>query len=759
MGNDIKTEFVKQAQFELQQRIAKTDVICEQLKKGHTGYSSLIILFLLMLAYGLFLSALAWTIINVDVVFSIYPSRNYNRDSMIAKGILLGICIYIILRIYNGIIHIVKIAQINNLILKVKNISKLLSEKIANLDSIANDAGKLVLGNTNEKITAKNSIDADISKYLNIAEKYETLSDNSIGVPLLVLHWMSAVLFAVIFLLISNPFIVGKLCEWLNIYEYGILSSVYMIAFLFVFMILQTVYPFNPGTKEKNPHAKKRKWNPSSYFTDPQTYLAKSNKKNPPSKKHRIKKSLIGVAASLALIVGFGVYDDWFPGIFSGAEKLIESGQKYYHENDYDNAIKQFDDVIRFYPNYAPGYAWRGETLRIEGQYDTAIGTLDEAIRLNQDYAWAYARRGEAYLMEAQYDSAISDFSEAVRLDLNTFDYDYDNAIVQFDEAIRHDPNYALGYAWRGETYRRKAQYDLAIDDLNRAIRLNPEYAWAYAWRGDIYHTRNQYDTAIRDLNDAIKLDQDYAFAYAIRGNSYRMKEQYDAAISDFDEAISLDPNYAWAYLRRGYSYNMEKEYDTAINDMNEAIRLEPNDTRAYAWRGEAHYNNSQYDMAINDLNQAVELDPTYARAYAWRGNSYRMKRQYDTAISDLSQAVKLDPTYAGAYAMRGDSYRMKSQYDTAISDLSQAIKLDPTYAGAYAWRGDSYRMKKQYDTAIRDLNQAIKLNPNYAWAYGSRGWTYKQSGQKNQAIQDFEKALSINPNLEWVKRELQDLK
>jgi len=50
------------------------------------------------------------------------------------------------------------------------------------------------------------------------------------------------------------------------------------------------------------------------------------------------------------------------------AEELIEIGKKHLENSDYDEAIKQFDEVIKLYPDYAPGYRCRGMEAKQERQ-------------------------------------------------------------------------------------------------------------------------------------------------------------------------------------------------------------------------------------------------------------------------------------------------------------------------------------------------------------------------------------------------------
>jgi tetratricopeptide (TPR) repeat protein len=94
-------------------------------------------------------------------------------------------------------------------------------------------------------------------------------------------------------------------------------------------------------------------------------------------------------------------------------------------------------------------------------EYDKAIKDYDEGIRLDPRQAYAYVNRGDAWLEKAEYDKAIRDFNEAIRL----------------------DPDFAPAYLKRGLAWLKKKDNDRATLDFDKANRLDPELseeAWLY---------------------------------------------------------------------------------------------------------------------------------------------------------------------------------------------------------------------------------------------------------------------------------------
>jgi len=60
-------------------------------------------------------------------------------------------------------------------------------------------------------------------------------------------------------------------------------------------------------------------------------------------------------------------------------------------------------------------------------------------------------------------------------------------SIAELTEAIRLNPNFALAYYNRANTYLdHKNQYDRAIADYSAAIRLNPNLSETYFYRNQI---------------------------------------------------------------------------------------------------------------------------------------------------------------------------------------------------------------------------------------------------------------------------------
>ena len=181
------------------------------------------------------------------------------------------------------------------------------------------------------------------------------------------------------------------------------------------------------------------------------------------------------------------------------------------------------------YPDhFANKYYTSGTEYLNQEQYSQAIEDFNEAIRISPQYANAYHNRAYALNKLDQYERAIEDYTEAISLD------------PQYDNAGNLETNLANVYYNRGIAYRNLGQHEQAILDFDEYIRLDPEDAGAYFNRAYSYYELDQPERAIEDYSEAIRLDPEVGDAYYNRGIAYRNLGQQKIADRDFARAKEL---------------------------------------------------------------------------------------------------------------------------------------------------------------------------------------------------------------------------
>ena len=288
-----------------------------------------------------------------------------------------------------------------------------------------------------------------------------------------------------------------------------------------------------------------------------------------------------------------------------------------------------------------------------EQNYEEAIKSCDEIIRLDPNFKEAYSSRGFSY----------------ANLEKN------DKAIIDFDKAINIDPDFAEAYNNRGLAYNDLGKYNEALIDFDKAIELDPNFKEAYNNRGFSYNNLGRYDKATIDLNKAIRLDGKFKDAYLNRGISYSQLENFDKAIIDFDKAIEINPTYAKSYYNRGFFYKNLKKYDKAIINFTKAIELDPNFKEAYFNRALICQKLREHNKAIIDYTKVIKLDPNFKEAYFNRALVYAELKEYDKTLEDFTRYVEYtDKVIYKLYFLLVNLYKTKKINKDKIADLIKKI-------------------------------------------------------------------------------------
>ena len=220
-----------------------------------------------------------------------------------------------------------------------------------------------------------------------------------------------------------------------------------------------------------------------------------------------------------------------------------------------DLNYKYAQKAIEINPMAPHGYLARGIAKANQEQYDDAISDFDIALSLDQNYCDALVSKGYAlYFMK-----------------------DYEMAIEYLNNALTLAPSESEIHSKLGNCFRQLKQYDKAIKAYSKAISLNKNEPSIFINRGLIWNNKKEYNKAIKDYSDSIALKKNNPIAYNNIGVSWAHKNQYEKAIEFYTKAISLDENYGTAYSNRALAYTKVRKYSDAIKDYEQLLELPEN--------------------------------------------------------------------------------------------------------------------------------------------------------------------------------------
>ena len=143
----------------------------------------------------------------------------------------------------------------------------------------------------------------------------------------------------------------------------------------------------------------------------------------------------------------------------------IRRGNIYSALRQYENAIREYGQVLEFDVRSALAHYNRGTAYDGQSRYHEAITDYTSAIELNPRYVSAYVSRGRAYDKLGSQENALADLDHAVQL----------------------DPQHWTAYSNRGWVYEQQGRLDLAGADYEHALTLSPDDEWL---KGALERTR-----------------------------------------------------------------------------------------------------------------------------------------------------------------------------------------------------------------------------------------------------------------------------
>ena len=339
-------------------------------------------------------------------------------------------------------------------------------------------------------------------------------------------------------------------------------------------------------------------------------------------------------------------------------QSLMQQGNDALAQEDYEQAVKAFSEVIQAGTTDAQAYAAlpeahtnRGRALAGLKEYEAALADFKEILDANENYVPALVARGQMYLDINDPTDALADFQAAAKVDRNNMD-------VLF--------GLGKSYVLLGGQYLPQA-----VKPLTKVIEADPQNAEAYRLRGTAYGAMYKTDKSYADLNQAISLNPDDYEAYYTLALVQRQQEQYAEAIKNVDLAIE----------------HFVPEEDAELQFYIEGYRLKALWASSWATRfDDGAEQQLAYQESLDTCDKALELLGDSPLRAQWRsmmlhnrGVALRMLGELNLAIEAFADAFELNPDLGETYFRRGICYEALGEEKMAAADFSRRPRSTTT--------------------------------------------------------------------------------
>lgn len=445
----------------------------------------------------------------------------------------------------------------------------------------------------------------------------------------------------------------------------------------------------------------------------------------------------------------------------------LESGDSYFAEKKYQEAIVQYRNAIQQDPRFGEA---RYKLAEAYVQVNDATGAYREYIRaadLMPDNVESQLKAGQMLLLGRRFEDAKARADRILANDPKNVQAqilrgsalaglkDLVSAIAQIEEAIHLDPERSSTYDSLGALQLANGNREGAEEAFTKAVQIDGISVPARLALATFYLSARRIAEAEDALMQTLRLDaanptanRALAFLY-LASNRAAHAEPYLKAFADVSKTVGA---------RLGFA-----DYYTLMNRSSDAVRIlnavgqeDPQGFGVAQTRLAAiEYAGKQTKEAHKRLNDLLAKQPKHSTALLLKARFLLAERQVDDALAQAKTATQADPTSAEAQFLLGKLYAATSQLDEAAKAFSEVLKLNPRATVAQIELSRMQLANGSAEASIESARQALKGQPDNPDARLLLARGLIASGELAQADKEMRVLLVKYPNVSAVHSQI----
>lgn len=198
------------------------------------------------------------------------------------------------------------------------------------------------------------------------------------------------------------------------------------------------------------------------------------------------------------------------------------SGDRRYHLNRYDLAVKEYEEGIRIKPNDINLINSLGVCFAVSGDLDQAREQFEAAMKINPDEIMVIYNIGLLHQINEAPDKAVTYLRKAHAITDTVFEVEL----------------------LLGHLLFKKELFQQALPHIEAAGRINPKSGLAFRIKGEIFLAQNNPEKAGREFNTAIKLNPSDAVSLSGYAKCLEIQDKnLGIALTFAKNSLALEPD------------------------------------------------------------------------------------------------------------------------------------------------------------------------------------------------------------------------
>jgi len=351
-------------------------------------------------------------------------------------------------------------------------------------------------------------------------------------------------------------------------------------------------------------------------------------------------------------------------------------------------SVMRYKGVQRALPEIA-------DELRVDAVVEGSIQLMGERVRI---HAQLIDARTDHHLWAEQYDRDVRDVLTLQREVTRAIAREIELTLTPRERAGLADarpvaPAAHAAYL-KGRYFQRRGTAegtDRAIEYFDRAISIDPEFALAYAGKADTYSCAPMHawtmpqsgewpalpyqvmEHASAAARTALELDPDLGESHVALALVRLFGEwSWAEAEAEFQRALELNPGNSFAYEVYAHELGLLGRFDEALERNARARELDPLAVMYLRQLGILQEWLGELEAARHSFEMALELDPDFAQAHQGLGRSLCQSGRIAEALVAFQRARALGPLDPMIAADMGHCFAVSERPEEARQLLAE---------------------------------------------------------------------------------------
>ena len=445
-------------------------------------------------------------------------------------------------------------------------------------------------------------------------------------------------------------------------------------------------------------------------------------------------------------------------------KRHLERGEEYFGEEQYQEAIIEFLNVIQLDENDRVANQRLGLALYNTGQLGPAFRYLQRAAELNPNDTEVRVRLATIYRYSGQIEEAREEAGAVLQDDPKNLDAltvfadtasspgEIEGAMRRLENARSEHEADARFHLARGVLFIRQQEMDEAEAAFQEAADREPESPAGHLALGTFYLVTNDFTKAATEFDQAAEIAPTRSGTQIRVVDFYRLLGRADDANARLDALVAEAPDFLPAWQRiAGYSF-ADGDYERSKEALEHVLETTPRNPEAlrllaevYRETGDRKAADEKFRETISVLQDFVQRRPEQASAHFRLAQMHMRVGEIEQARTSLDTVIEIAPNSPSASILLAELNIRTGRASLAIAPLQDLAQRQPT-AITNKLLGQAFLAEKDFEQAVDAFREYVALAPTEAEAYHDLGTSLTALNQTEEAIKQFREALSLDP-------------